>query len=249
MGDLVDYLAGDCEPVWNRLCDLETPFPAPRLAEARAVARETMTRVRRNIEILIARWRKEGYRFGYHWAGAWAAQDIAQAPPLLGNPNAADIRVLDDFEKQKGPIPVALRAFYEVVGAVNFVGNQPPGWPNKETLDPLQVELFTPQFNRLILGDENDPFPTDAILCPDPLLKFFIGGVGPLTVEVPSTVFDPPIRFEYEDLHFNDEVLTFGGMLREIILKRGGIGLAAGFDDDTPDSELIRRLTEGLIPF
>lgn len=238
-----DYSSGNEAEVWDQLCALGS-IDRDLNQTARWVAMEAMRRARRNIEQLIPQWEARGHKFGYEWAGAWAARDVQAAPPLLGRPTADDLALLDQFEHEIGPLPIALRAFYEVIGAVNFVGTIAEGWPDDQILDPLQVEAFSPQLPALLARDTDE-----VIICPDQLLKYFFGGVGPLTVEVPSQSFDPVLRFEGGDLEMDGRPLTFGRYLRDVILNRGGIGPVAGYNDDAPDPALTLFLTQGLEPF
>jgi hypothetical protein len=244
--DYVDrYLNGNEAEVWEHLCAVGDLGFDPN-HPARFVATEAMRRARRNIERLIVRWETRGHKFGYEWAKtwAWAASFVRAAPPLLGSPTAADRELLDRYERERGPLPVALRAFYEVIGAVNFVGTVADGWPNREILDPLQVDTFSTQLPTLLSAEIGE-----VVICPDQLLKYFIGGVGPMTVRLPSRSFDPALRFEGGDLEMDCKPLTFGRYLRDVILNRGGIGLVAGCNDDAPDPSLTRFLTQGLERF
>lgn len=238
------YSSGNEAEVWDRLCAVGSRRD-PILSEAlRWVAMEAMRRARRNIERLIPRWEARGHKFGYDWAGAWDARYVEKAPPLLGNPTAADLEPLDRYERARGPIPISLRAFYEVIGAVNFVGRVASGWPDREILDPLQVEAFSMQLPALLSEEA-----WDVVICPDHLHKYFISGVDAFTVQSPSPSFDPVLRLDSCDLELDGTPLTFGRYLRHVILNRGGIGLEAGCNDDAPDPSLVAFLTQGLEPF
>jgi hypothetical protein len=62
------YLAGEYEQVWAELEALGAAVrEEPLSSDALAVARETMRRVRENLEVLIPRLVKAGYQFGYGW--------------------------------------------------------------------------------------------------------------------------------------------------------------------------------------
>jgi len=101
------------EQVWAELVALGAAVrQQPVYDDALAVARETMTRARANVETLYGRLQTLGYAFEY--------PDEAFTPPAPG------IRAqLDAFEKAVGPIPLSLRAWCEIVGEVNFIGNHP----------------------------------------------------------------------------------------------------------------------------
>jgi len=133
------YLSGEYELVWAELVALgERVRDEPLSSDAWAVACETMRRVRRNVELLIPRLNALGYRFG---DGLFPDDPIdAEAlpgPPYL--PPAADaparVAALDGLV---GPLPLSVRAFYEIVGSVNLVGWHPE-WPNEYSPDPLYI--------------------------------------------------------------------------------------------------------------
>lgn len=238
------YRREDPSRVYRELVALGDGVRDPAvLPGALAVAREAAARIAIDVALLSERWQDLGFEFGYEWAGAWAAEEVLRAPPHLGEVGPDDLAALDRFEAEVGPLPLALRAFHERVGAVNFVGEpcEPEsGWPDQESLDPLQVEAFTPQLERLLAsGGERA-----LVVCPDFLHKFFLSGVGSLSVPVPAAGFDAVITFEGEPFYWNDEPLLFLEYLREVILRRGGIGLM-----DDPPRDLIRQLVPGLVAF
>lgn len=62
------YLAGEHKQVWDELTALGAAVRAePLYSDALAVARETMRRVRQNLELLVPRLVAVGYQFGYGW--------------------------------------------------------------------------------------------------------------------------------------------------------------------------------------
>ncbi len=243
--DLLErYLNGEHVQVWSELNALGTGVRSgEQLEQARAVAHETMRRVKTNIDTLRERWSARGFRFGYAWAGKRARAEVEQAPPLHGQPLPG--AVLDAFENEKGVLPVSLRAFYELIGSVNFVGASPPGdarWPGREEMDPLQLEPL-----RLSEGSEHFAPEDTLLLFPDPLLKFFLGGVGPISTPFPSPTADAELWFEGEPLVEEDgEAWRLVSYLRETLLERGGMGRPGGAE---LDAHLVGELTEGLTRF
>ena len=118
-------------------------------ADALAVARETMRRARHNIATLLPRLTEHGYRFGYAWILEDALSDAderawAEAQPPVLSPPASDVTArIAELEVVAGVLPLSLRAFYEEVGGVNFVGDWPEtayDWRVEQALDPLRVE-------------------------------------------------------------------------------------------------------------
>jgi hypothetical protein len=137
------YLAGEYEQVWDELLGLGAAVRTqPLYRDAHAVARETMRRVRHNIEALTPRLDAAGYQFGYGWV---RGHEFPSGPPdpRFSPPPANVARLLAELEARTGVLPLSLRAFYEVVGAVNFVGEPPPAWPDwravPDGLDALYV--------------------------------------------------------------------------------------------------------------
>jgi hypothetical protein len=107
------YRQGECEQVWAELLALGGKVREPRLFdEAVAVARETMTRARTNIEMLVPRLTALGYCFAH--------------PDRVCVPADEEFRrLVADVERRVGPLPLSLRAWCEVVGEVNFMGSHP----------------------------------------------------------------------------------------------------------------------------
>lgn len=145
------YQAGEHEQVWEDLRALgPIPRDTPLWAEALAVARETMRRVRLNILTLIERLQALGYEFGYEHRDPQFVRIITpelldQAPPFLREtmrrppvyqePPDDILTLIETLDTRLGPLPLALYAWYETIGAVNFAGSFP-------VADPLDPEGF-----------------------------------------------------------------------------------------------------------
>jgi hypothetical protein len=87
------YLAGAHKPVWAELVALgERVYEEPLYADAWAVARETMRRVRTNLDLLIPRLRAAGYHFGQRLVEGLNGQPLDDlesaevAPPVRSLP-------------------------------------------------------------------------------------------------------------------------------------------------------------------
>lgn len=133
------YLQGECEPVWDELVALgEEVQIEPLHADALAVARETMRRARSNIEALIPRLQKLGYTFGYDWLPANERDFAKNKPPLYALPGPNVPARLAELERVAEGIPLSIRAWYEAIGAVNFVGIPPLHWPLPPWREGLQ---------------------------------------------------------------------------------------------------------------
>jgi hypothetical protein len=112
------YLAGEREQVW---AELSARGPAirdePLFAEAQAVARETMTRARANVALLVQRLTSLGYRF--------VSDALGPRPTPYAPPSDESLAALRELEHQYGPLPLSIETWYEVVGAVDFMGIYP----------------------------------------------------------------------------------------------------------------------------
>lgn len=117
------YLHGECEQVWDELVALGAKIrKEPLYSDALAVARETIQRTRCNIEKLIPRLERLGYRFAYSWMERFEADWRQKQPPVIGQPIDSFQEKIAHLESTGEILPLSLRAFYEIVGAVNFVG-------------------------------------------------------------------------------------------------------------------------------
>jgi hypothetical protein len=111
MNYLERYINGEQQQVWAELIAMGGNIRKETLyREAYAVVRETMRRVRHNIETLVARLNQLGFEF----------VNTPFEPP---NPDFLEnITMLED---EAGLLPLSLKVFYQEVGYVNFMGNHP----------------------------------------------------------------------------------------------------------------------------
>src|SRR5262249_18319004 len=102
------YMSGECEQVWSELMEMGESVGSPAaIGDAWSVACETMRRVRSNITTIRNRLISMGYQFRH--------PDSVCISPEQGI--AAKVA---DFEKDWGGLPLSLRAFYQIVGSVDF---------------------------------------------------------------------------------------------------------------------------------
>jgi hypothetical protein len=204
------YVRGEYDRVWAELLALgERVHEEPIYTDARAVAHETMRRVQHNIELLMSRLRELGYEFGYRWAvdnGALTpeqAQDMEQHEPLLSPPSPEVGQFIGDVERRAGMLPLSLRAFYEVVGGVNFVGSHPI-W-GAYGLDALYVESAEQVLeldNWMHWSDDKDTQGfCDLPIAPDKHHKYFVSGSS-YTLRVPALAADALLDGEWHHTTF-----------------------------------------------
>lgn len=263
------YVAGEHEQVWAELVALgDAVREEPLYADAQAVARETMRRVLQNVLLLIRRLREVGYRFGYSWCTpdgvAFLRRELC--PPLAFTEPDPDVRSqLDHLEAQVGPMPLALRAWYEQIGSVNSVGmypvddpTDPEGfahWQQVKALGgPVSVQEYAAMQAARPCRHDLDPlwvYPltyardflegstmSELAVAPDECFKLGQPGGGYYTLTLPNASADALVDYEWHDT-------TFVNYLR-ICFKWGGFpGLEC--KRRRPEKELA-FLTEGLLP-
>ncbi len=223
------YCNGECEQVWEELhARGEQIRKEPLLSDTLAVARETMQRVRSNIEMLSVRLVDLGYQFK--------------------NPDAI---IIPPAESTRLQIPLSLRAWYEIVGSVDFTGTHPT-YPEIFDLAPLPDPLvinsveyplrecrrWRERYNR------NDPF-WDKLLslpiAPDEYQKADIETDMAYEIIVPNSSADALLLNSWHRT-------TFVGYLR-ISLRWGGF---AGFEDPntrpTQIEKIMSELTRDILP-
>lgn len=227
------YLSGEYEQVWKDLQALGSSIRnESHYSEAYEVATETMRRVRRNCERLVSRLENLGYIFGTYPSGK---RREYQAEPLTP-PSDAMSAERAELESEAGPLPISLVAFWQEVGAVDFVGMH-PAWP--DGLDPLVVDPPEGALSWIYDTEEDDEEGRFAALAPDDLHKDNVSGGDPYGVLLPDLSAD--FVFQYEP-----HGLLFVPYLRLAILKWGGL---PGLDGNDLPLEPLEQLTAGLEPF
>jgi hypothetical protein len=198
------YRHGDHAQVWQELTELGDRIRDDRqLYEvARAVVRETMSRARTNVETLADELQRRGYAF-----------ESTTRPPH--EPPSDDIAVrLDELEERIGPMPLALRGWYEQVGRVDLTGTFPDRrhrkyreyrYPDPLVVDaPIEFVLAERVDWEMERGTEWDRGSFTIDLAPDWLHKANVSGGGPYAMEVPNRGIDGPLLEEPHSTTFVD---------------------------------------------
>ncbi len=235
MDYLQRYTGGEFEDVWNELLALGPAVrDEPAYSQARQVADETMRRVRRNLERIVARLRTIGYQFGVYPDGS----PVPYAPEPLADPNDSIRKDIRNLQEAVGPLPISLVAFWEQVGSVDLIGML-RSWPME--LDPLVVD--PPEAAVSELGERDDQIQSighlEASLAPDNLHKDNISGGAPYAVQLPDSAADFLLRHEKHNLYFVP-------YLRFAILSFGGF---PGLDRGDEEFDALPALLDGLEPF
>ena len=281
------YLAGAHQDVWRELQAQGTSVRSdPLLADALAVAHETMRRVEANVRTLVARLLALGYRFRTE-AGDWQEREGRMNAALtfkprpdeiaLRSPHVRDVlkrleeartqlegvmetaravprddsihphepppadtgKLLAKLEKKAGALPLSLRAFYEVVGSVDFIGSHPSLAPPKSSLCPDPLVIY-PLEDVLAYLDEIDHDDDDCrlILAPDDIHKAGQSGGEPYEMAAPDARADGELLNERHELPFVDYL--------RLAFRFGGFPGYEGHDPVPPEIETLR---EGLLKF
>jgi len=236
------YMEGHYRAVYEELCAIgEHVFDDQVEDEAVQVARAMMRRVRRNAEVLVARLREVGYRFGAGFLDELTAEErlqVEQDAPMLGIPARLAPERIEQLEHLVGTLPLSLRCWYEEVGSINLIGLFPAMSPETGMkLDPLFIYSLEVALRMGNLHGERDP---TLSLSPDNAYKYGYGGDAPYSVKLPSKSFDVPLLYEPHQG-------TLVDYLRVCFLWGGFPGLE--YQKNVLPGDILPRLTEGLLPF
>jgi hypothetical protein len=313
MSYLERYTGGEYESVWEELQALGSAVrQEPLYSDALAVARETIRRVRQNIEVLINRLVQIGFTFGYdhriqpafgehHPAEdrrtylemlSWAREQppvflaakqreeetaerggipysivfdeskgleeggtLAEAEDEMELPTMTSS--IDEIEQFVGPVPCSIRAWYEIVGGVNFYGYH-AGWhqlycsflPNDmakqlqltlmEPCDPLLVYPLNKAFMRRLRQGYVPGTRYTIVFAPDRFFKdhYSGGGGSPYSYYLPDGSADAWLADPFD---------TFVRYLRISLLSWAGFPGMAGWPTVPQDD--LTFLTKDLIAF
>ena len=219
------YQAGEHREVWRDLVALGSDVRTePYAADAVAVAYETMQRVQANVRTLVQRLEAMNYVFKY---------DARSAP-------APDVRkTIADFEKEAGAaLPLSLRAFYEVVGEVNFMGHHRSLAPKRGTVAPDPLVVYRFDEGAVEFDDDDGETPSAIAIAPDDLHKADISGGDAYEMAIPDLRADGELLNERHNLFFVDYL--------RLCFSFGGFPGYDGMDRVPPE---IASLREGLIEF
>jgi hypothetical protein len=186
------YIAGDHIAVWRELeAHGDAVRADPLAADALAVAGETMRRVAANTDRLIERLRAIEYHFTGNTYG-FATPHVA--------PSGRVDATLKAIERRAGALPLSLRAFYEIVGAVCLVGRHPSIEPDSGDIasDPLWI-YGAPDVLEALEGEED---PNEILLAPDDLHKANVSGGDSYAIGMPAPFADGRVQHARFDLSF-----------------------------------------------
>jgi hypothetical protein len=237
------YVAGEHDTVWAELIALGDGVRSdPHAADALAVAYETMRRVDLNVRTVVERLRALDFRFGPPPSAARRVMSLFRreqqqaAVHVAPGPRARAVRLR--IEKRTGPLPLSIRAFFEVVGAVDLTGHHPILAPPDGTVaeDPLVVYGVTDAWEQVDSAEEDEI--DEIVLAPDDLHKAGTSGGDPYSIAVPDRRADGELLNERHGL-------LFVPYLR-LCFRFGGF---PGYEGQIDRPAEIGELASGLLAF
>jgi hypothetical protein len=159
-------------------------------------------------------------------------------PRVYYEPERQTKTYLKDMEKvAKGPIPLSLRAWYQQVGYVSFMGSHEVLNPEGSAIaDPLVINSVDEISKSLGVGRQGDKI--TLIVSPNDLRKADVSSPIRYSVTIPNAAADWPFEKEWRGTYFVD-------YLRRAFQWAGFPGWER---DPNPPRETISKLTEGLLP-
>jgi hypothetical protein len=154
-------------------------------------------------------------------------------------PPADTAKLLAMLEKKAGALPLSLRAFYEVVGSVDFTGIHLSLAPPDGSVCPDPLVVF-PLENVLAYLEEMDGDDDDIrlMLAPDDIHKAGQSGGEPYEIAAPDQRADGELLNERHELPFVDYL--------RLAFRFGGF---PGYDGHEPLPPEIETLRAGLLEF
>jgi hypothetical protein len=225
------YVAGEHAAVWSELMAQGTAVRTePLAADALAVAYETMSRVDLNVRALVMRLGEIGFEFTTPDGTRRRMKDVHVSP------NARTAKRIQRIERASGPLPLSIRAFYEVVGSIDLVGRHPSLAPASGSVapDPIVVIGIEEALSD-VMEEEDDGA---LILAPDDLHKSNVSGGDPYEVAVPDAAADARVLNERHNLLFVDYL--------RLCFRFGGF---CGYEGQTDVPPEIDHLRDGLAEF
>jgi hypothetical protein len=235
------YEAGHHDAVWKKLRDLGAGVRhGEALEEATAVARQTIKRFADDLDTIVERLRKSGY--------------------VLASPESAVRRAAPDAAKKiaalekrlGGPLPLALRAFYEVFDSIDLREETEPGtaWDSPflelGRSDPLVIIPIAQLTVEAKDAGARDGTEAEVYLAPTKAKKFDPDQEEvddcPLHVVLPDAGADARLRM------WGQRERWFVDYLRVAVIGGGFVGVVRDGVILAKHAAVIRRVTRGLAP-
>jgi hypothetical protein len=252
------YCDGQREQVWDEMMSLGGAVrEEPYWTDAQAVAVETMKRACENVDRLILKLEALGYDF----VGASKAGD--QLPSPVGGtftaterelrhqrPGTATSANIAEIETRLGTLPLSLRTWYEIVGAVFLCGDYPElctfkgdslgksssVFPDPMCFFPPDVEFPLSEFLKYRTRDAEGRY--SFPIAPEPKIKSARSGSVFYAVKLPEPRADALLMNERHET-------TFVNYLR-LSFEWGGFPGWEFYPKKRPQ-KLLEHLSDGLL--
>lgn len=250
--DLYRNGAGMETYVWEQLMAKgELQEGTPSWDEAYTVAVETMGRARQNLDTIME------YLIGHNYIFGMDLDDGISPVLAWTRPDSSTSEMLRRLTQLIGPIPLSLRAWWEVVGSVSLQGAF-QDLADDEGL-PMSDPLMIPPLSEVLAEVEDlrgEEIVTALDLAPDVYHKADISGGLPYQIQVPNSLADGPLRNVrillpcppgskpgYKDVETNELFVEY---LRRSFAWAGFPGLA--FVENEPMVERLHPLFTKMLP-
>lgn len=246
------YKSGEYQAVWLELVDLgEGVFESSVYDDAWAVSQITTERMLENLNRLHLRLNDIGYQLG-------SSEDVFDQP----NPTAVEM-----LEELVGPVPPSLKAFFLMIGGVDFIRGKYPGltiFPDDDASTAGNVILSDPllicplNLDELTYYRDNrgDDEPIVLDISDDILCKANISGGQAPFIELPDKTADPLVQVTMFGNRFVDYMrvnVEWGGFpgLSWFTTpeKRAEYENIFGYTCPPIPQDTIDYLTKDLLPF
>jgi hypothetical protein len=242
------YKKGEHEAVWSEICALEgSARDKAALGEIEKVTAEMMTRVKKTLERIVGTLRKNGYRFQVP-----TKEVLAPAGPKTA-------KAITDLEKAlEAPLPLAVRAFYEIVGAVNLTENPDAEYDDDDApfirfgrLDPLVI--VSPNAALEVLKEARKHQSRYPAELRDTVFDVHLGADPSVKADPETNQDDHPYVLDVEGegadgaVHQGGRTLPFVEYLRRCLGAGGFLTLPGRAAAETKRERKL--LTEGVLPF
>ena len=192
-------LYGECchEQWWDELLELGELTPGSVLwDDAYDVALQTAQLAKRNIELIVEFLNRSDYEFGYGIGNGFQADPAPWTPPRAETVD--EIRLLEEIA---GPIPLSIRAWWEVVGDVCLQGRFKEDGNTPHDDLPLMDQLCVLPVSQVLRdlgdwledGEQAEPF--EAPICPDIFHKGEYSGGPHYSVRLPDARADSELKY------------------------------------------------------